>query len=75
MKMVFLKISQNYQKACVGVSILVKLQASITKDADTPTQVFFAVFCEIFKNNYFVEHLWTAAFVGVSLWGSHQQVF
>ena len=28
---------------------------------ETPKQVFFCEFCEIFKNTYFVEHLLTAA--------------
>ena len=27
---------------------------------ETPTQVFSCEFCELFKNTYFVEDLWTA---------------
>ena len=28
---------------------------------ETPAQVFSCEYCEIFKNTYFEEHLWTAA--------------
>ena len=51
-KKVFLKISQN---TCARVSFLIKLQ--------TLAQVFFCEFCEIFKNTFFTEHLWTTASV------------
>ena len=48
LKQVFLKFSQNSQKnTCPRVSFLIKLQA----------------YCEIFKNNFFTEHLWTTASV------------
>ena len=30
---------------------------------ETPTQVFFSEYCEIFKNIYFEKHLWTTASV------------
>ena len=30
---------------------------------ETPTQVFFCEYCEIFKNTYFEKHLRTTAFV------------
>ena len=50
---VFLGISQNSQEnTCDRVSFLIKLQA----------QVFFCESCDIFKNTYFTEHLWTTAF-------------
>ena len=25
---------------------------------ETPTQMFFCVYCEIFKNSFFIEHVW-----------------
>ena len=51
----FLKISQNSQKnTCVEICFLIKFI-----EKETPTQVLN--FCDIFKNNYFVEHLPTAA--------------
>ena len=49
-----LKISQNSQEnTCARVSFLIKLQAL--------AQVFSCQFCEISKNNFFREHLWTTA--------------
>ena len=52
-KKMFLKISQNsLENACTRVTFLIKLQAP---------PVFFCEFCEIFKNNFFTEHLWTTA--------------
>ena len=63
------------KKACVGISILRRFQASITKAPETLRQALFSIFYEIFKNSWFVEHLWTAASVGVSLWVSNQEVF
>ena len=47
----FLEISQNSQEnTCASVSFLIKLQA-------------FCEFCEISKNTFFTEHLWTTASV------------
>ena len=43
------------------------LESRFNKVADlkeTPTQLFFCKYCEIFRNNYFEEHLRTAAFKG-----------
>ena len=49
-KKVFLKISQNSQEnTCARASFLIKL-------------VFSCEFCEIFKNTFFTEHLWTNPF-------------
>ena len=47
-KKVLLKISQNSKEnTCVGVSVLIKLQAACNFiDKETPTQVFS---CEFFK--------------------------
>ena len=52
-KKVFLEISQNSQEnTCARVSFLLKL--FIKKE--TLPQVFSCVFCEISKNNFFMEH-------------------
>ena len=49
---VFLGISQNSQEnTCDRVPFLIKLQA----------QVFFCESCEISRNTFFTEHLWTTA--------------
>ena len=42
-----------------------KLQISRTATSlkETPTQVFSCKYCEIFKNTYFEEHLWTTIYV------------
>ena len=49
----FLKIWQILQEnTCVGVFF---------KNKKTPIQVFTCEIGEIFKNTYFVEHLWTTA--------------
>ena len=47
----FLKISQNSQKnTCVRVFFLIKLQ--------NLAQVLSCEFCKVFKNSFFIEHLW-----------------
>ena len=54
---VFLEISQNSQKnTCARVSFLIKLQA-----LGTLAQVFSCEFCEISKNTFFTEYVWTTA--------------
>ena len=54
-KYVFLKILQNSQEnTCEAFNFIKR---------ETPTQVFFCIFCDIFKNNLFTEHLSSAAFV------------
>ena len=62
-KKVFLEISQNSQEnTCARVSFLIKLQTLgnfIKKEA--LAQVFSCEFCEISKNTFFTEHLWTTA--------------
>ena len=56
LKKVFLKISQNSQENnCDKDCFLIKLQATLA-------QVFSYEFCEIFKNTFFTEQLWTTAF-------------
>ena len=56
LKNVFLKISQNSQENnCDKDCFLIKLQATLA-------QVFSYEFCEIFKNTFFTEQLWTTAF-------------
>ena len=63
----FLKISQNSQEStCARASVLIKLKTAgfacnfIKKE--TLAQVYSCEFCEIFKNNYFIEHVRTTAF-------------
>ena len=66
-KKVFLEISQNSQEnTCAIVSFLIKLQIEACNfiKKETLAQVFSSEFCEISKNIFFTEHLWTT----VSLW-------
>ena len=59
MKKVLLEILQNSQEnACVRVSFLIKL---IKKE--TLAQVLSCEFCEISKNTFLTEHIWTTASV------------
>ena len=62
-KQVFLEISQNLQEdTCARVSFLIKLQASglqLYLKKETLAQVFSCEFCEISKNIFFTENLWT----------------
>ena len=54
MKKLFLEISQNSQENTFAiVSFLIK--------KETLAQVFSYEFCEISKNIFFTEHLWTTA--------------
>ena len=49
----FVKVLQNsLQNICLGVSLLIKLQAQYLQlhQKETPAQVFSSEFCEIFKN-------------------------
>ena len=69
-KKVFLEISQiSQENTCVRVSFLIKLQASglhasnFVKN-ETLAHVFSCEFCEISKNTFYTEHLWTTA----SIW-------
>ena len=61
---VFLKISQNSQEnTCARVSFLIKLQVSGLQvfnfiKKKTLAQVFSWEFCKVFKNTFFIEHLW-----------------
>ena len=71
-KKLFLIILQYSQEnTCLGVSFLIKLSfnkrpATLSK-RDSNTGVF-CEYCQIFKNNYFEEHLWTAASESFSLY-------
>ena len=62
---VFLKISQNSQEnTCARVSFLIKLQdwgLQLFEKRDSGSGVFACKFCEISKNTFFTEHLWTTA--------------
>ena len=74
-KKVFLEISENLQEnTCATASFLIKLQAlffnkvvGLRPEAcnfikkETLGNVFSCEFCEITKNTFFTEHLWTAA--------------
>ena len=46
------------------VSFLIKLQACNFIKKETLAQVFSCEFCEISKNTFFTEHLWTTASAG-----------
>ena len=59
-----LKISQNSQEStCARVSLLIKLQPTACNfiKKETLAQVFSCEVCEIFKNIFLTEHLWTTA--------------
>ena len=63
-KKVFLEISQNSQEiTCARVSFLIKLRARACNffKKETLPQVFSCEFREIFKNTFFIEHVWTTA--------------
>ena len=61
-KKMFFKISQNSQEnACARVFLLIKWQAQAFIKKETLAQVFSCEFCEILKNTFFIEHLWTTA--------------
>ena len=61
-KKVFLEISQNSQEnTCARASFLIKLQACSFIKKETLAQAFLCEFCEISKNIFFTEHLWTTA--------------
>ena len=67
----FLEISQNSQEnACAKVLFLIMQSLFFNKVAGLRlttllqkrlAQVFSSEFCEIFKDTFFQEHLWTAA--------------
>ena len=65
MKKGVLEFSQNSQeKTCTRVIFLNEvagLQACNFIKKETVAQVFSCEFCEIFKNTFFTEHLWTTA--------------
>ena len=54
----------NFEK-CTGKhlrqSLFFTKDIKIFIEKDTLAHVFYRVFCEIFKNIFFVEHLWVAA--------------
>ena len=55
-KKLLLEISQNSQpNTCARVSFLIKFKK------ETLAQVLSCEFCEIFKNTFLTEHLWTTA--------------
>ena len=47
--------------------LLIKMQGfrPATLKKETPTQVFFCEYCEIFKNNFFTEHLRETTFENI----------
>ena len=62
----FLEISENLQEStCARVSFLTKLQAEAEAcnfiNKETLAQVFSCEFCDIWKNTFFIEHLWATA--------------
>ena len=62
-KKLFLKISQYCQESPVLGSLFNKVAGlkACNFIEETPTQVVFCEYCEIFKNTYFEEHLQMAA--------------
>ena len=69
-KKVFLKISQNSQEnPCARVSFFNKVAGLRPK---TLPQVFSWEFCEISKNKFFTEHLWTTVLSDCS---RHRQMY
>ena len=72
-KKVFLQISQNSQEnTCARVSFLIKFEGlrpqvcNFIKN-EALAQVYSCEFCEIFKNRFSTEHLWTTAFNYIDL--------
>ena len=61
----FLKILQNLENFCAGASFLIKFQTASLQlySKGIPAQMFPCEFNEVFKNTYFVKHLWAAATV------------
>ena len=59
-KKVFLKISQiSQEETCARDSFLIRLlQACNFIKKEALSQVFSCEICEIFKNTFFIEHLW-----------------
>ena len=56
------KLRKINSKTCARASFLMKLQASCNFiNKETLAQGFSCEFCEIFKNTFFTEHLWTTA--------------
>ena len=60
-KRTFLKISQNLQEKTYTGAWFYGLQTSNFIKKESSIQVFSCEFWEIFKNNYFLEHLQTSA--------------
>ena len=59
-KKVLLEISQNSREnTCARVSPVPESQACNVIKKETLAQVFSCEFCEISKNQFFAEHLWT----------------
>ena len=61
-KKVFLErcLQNSQENTCVRDSILIKLQAQDCKK-ETLVQVFSCEFCELSKNTFFTEQIWTTA--------------
>ena len=60
-KKLFLKFSEYpLENICDEVSFLIKLQPAIYYE-EIPTQGFSCEYCDMFKKNYYEEHLRTAA--------------
>ena len=73
-KKVLLNISQNsLENTCDRVSFFNKVEGVVCIKKETLTQVFFCQFCEMFKNNYFVKHVRTTAFVSININLSYHQ--
>ena len=67
----FLKLRNNHRKISVSESLFNKvtgLKACIFIKKDTPTQVFSYEYCKIFKNSFFMEHLFITLFQNLMWW-------
>ena len=58
---VFLKFGKVHRGTPALECLFNKVSGLKPHEKETPTQVFFCEFCQIFNNNYFEEHLRTAA--------------
>ena len=54
-----------YHNSTFWRSVILSTEATAEVFAKTLAQVFSCDFCEISKNTFFTEHLWTAAFVSM----------
>ena len=56
-------IRSSHQRGIVLKEALLKISPDVCNfiKKETPVEMFSSEFCEIFKNIFFTEHLWTTA--------------